>query len=599
MKKIETTAIALCGMVIASVLCLGMAPTAVRATVLPPVNISKLAGFQAETTIAIDPTNTNRMFAASNIGTGNGMFAAYSTDGGVTWAYTDPVDKVIGDGAGTADNVPLACCDPVAVFDRFGNLYLAYLSSGIAVRVVVSTNGGQSFTGTNFADVDYANINVKGKSTFSVSEKEQKGGGDDPDDVINQSGDQPTIVTGPSFFAGEASVWISWNGGGVIRAAGTRASALGAITPFDNTFIATPVAGNFGDIEIGPLGQVLVTAQSPSSGQGPSNINVSLDPDGLGPLNFTQMPSIPLGHKPFYLTDTENFGASILVTATNVGGFDVIPAQPNRTVDAEADLSWDRTGGLYNGRVYLAYTEETAPENNDLDILVRYSNSNGATWSAPVRVNDDATTRSQFFPKIEVDQTTGGIAVAFYDARNDAGGTDGVANTEAQVFGALSFTGGTTFGINEQISPGSSRSPSFGNPNEYGDYNGLAFRNNRYFYIWADNSNSTGDNPNGTRTSPDIYTARVTVAAPTAAMVSLGGRVLTSDGRGVRNASVQLTDSTGTVRQVLTSSFGYYRFDDVSVGQTYVVAVASKRFAFTARTLTVADELTEVDFVAQ
>lgn len=587
MKNLSTARNSLC-----SILFLFVTALTVQATVLPPVNISKLTGYQGETTIAIDPTNPNRMFASSNVDGANGMFAAYSTDGGVTWAYTDPVDKVIGDG--DADNVPLACCDPVAVFDRFGNLYLAYLSSGIAVRVVVSTNGGQSFTGTNLAGEEIANIDVKGLNPKGKSEKEEKGGGDDPDDVINQSGDQPTIVVGPSFFAGEVSVWVSWNGGGVIRAAGTRASGLGAITPFDNTFISTPVAGNFGDIEIGPIGQVLVTAQNPSGGQGPSNINVSLDPDGLGPANFTQQTSIPIEDlKPFYRSVADNFGAAVLVTSTNVGGFDFIPAQPNRSVDAEADLSWDRTGGPFNGRVYLAYTQETVAENDDLEILVRYSDSNGATWSAPVRVNDDATTRSQFFPKIEVDQWSGKVAVAFYDARNSAG------NNTAQVFGAVSTNGGVSFGTNEQITTGSSNSDNFANGNDYGDYNGMAFRNNRYFYIWADNSNTTGDNPNGANTSPDLYTARVTVAGPTAASVSVSGRVLTPDGQGLRNAIVQLTSPNGSVFQVRTSTFGYYRFDEVLAGQTYVATVASKRFTFSPRTLSVASELFDVDFVGE
>ena len=118
---------------------------------------------------------------------------------------------------------------------------------------MVSTNGGQSFSGTNFIGEDYANIPVKGNSAKFVGELERKGGGDEDEDVINQSGDQPTIAVGPSFFAGESSVYVSWNGGGVIRVAGTRVSGLGSITPFDNTFIATPVSGNFGDIEIGPI----------------------------------------------------------------------------------------------------------------------------------------------------------------------------------------------------------------------------------------------------------------------------------------------------------------------------------------------------------
>ncbi len=84
-----------------------------------------------------------------------------------------------------------------------------------------------------------------------------------------------------------------------------------------------------------------------------------------------------------------------------------------------------------------------------------------------------------------------------------------------------------------------------------------------------------------------------------AAGVAVSGRVLTSDGAGVRNAIVTLIGTDGTTRRVMTSSFGYYRFDDVEAGQTYVVGVASKRYVFTPRTISVSDELTDLDFNAQ
>ena len=76
------------------------------------------------------------------------------------------------------------------------------------------------------------------------------------------------------------------------------------------------------------------------------------------------------------------------------------------------------------------------------------------------------------------------------------------------------------------------------------------------------------------------------------------GRVLTNDGRGLRNAIVTLTVSQGVTRRVITSSFGYYRFENVEAGQTYVMAVASKRYQFPPRVISVADELTDVDFIA-
>jgi len=86
--------------------------------------------------------------------------------------------------------------------------------------------------------------------------------------------------------------------------------------------------------------------------------------------------------------------------------------------------------------------------------------------------------------------------------------------------------------------------------------------------------------------------------APTAANVGVSGRVVTANGSGVRNALVTLTDTNGVIRSARTSSFGYYRFDDVRAGETYVASVRSKEYQFTPRTIQVSDELTGVDFIA-
>jgi hypothetical protein len=85
---------------------------------------------------------------------------------------------------------------------------------------------------------------------------------------------------------------------------------------------------------------------------------------------------------------------------------------------------------------------------------------------------------------------------------------------------------------------------------------------------------------------------------PTAAPAFLSGRVVTADGRGIRGARVTATGLDGVARTALTSTFGYYRFDDLTAGETYVVAVGSKSYRFVPRTVFLADSLTDVDFIA-
>lgn len=79
--------------------------------------------------------------------------------------------------------------------------------------------------------------------------------------------------------------------------------------------------------------------------------------------------------------------------------------------------------------------------------------------------------------------------------------------------------------------------------------------------------------------------------------VDVSGRVVTADGRGIRNAVVEMTDPHGITRSVVTSSFGYYRFEGVMVGTSYVMGVRSRQYRFVPRVVTVLDTLNNVDFV--
>jgi hypothetical protein len=89
------------------------------------------------------------------------------------------------------------------------------------------------------------------------------------------------------------------------------------------------------------------------------------------------------------------------------------------------------------------------------------------------------------------------------------------------------------------------------------------------------------------------------VLVPTAANVSISGRVVTENGRGINKARLTLMGSDGQARTALTNQFGHYRFVDVAAGQTYILSVSAKRYTFTEPTmvLNVLEELTDVNFV--
>jgi hypothetical protein len=413
------------------------------------INLSKMRGSQSEGAIAIDPTNSSRMFVVSNIDRGDGLFTARSSDGGAHWTK-----NIIADGF---DSLVPACCDPSATFDEFGNLFVGYINNDTdEVLVIRSTNAGQNFSRLDHFDGDI---------------------------------DQPTVT------AGKGSVWVTFEQDEHIFASGARVSGKGVTGTFsDPEELDGSRHGNFGDVAIGPDGQVMVTYQTPVSGRGPSSIYVNVDSDGLG---------------------SQGFGPARLVTGTNVGGFRRIPAQPAAKIDAESGLAYDRSGGPFDGRVYLVYTIASSTSSDNTDIRVRFSDDDGGSWSSARKVNTDRTKSSQFLPRIAVDQTSGNVAFAWYDSRKDngrgSGSTNSRTNDDAQVWAtaARPTANGLAFAKNFQVSAGTFNADRANNAIDLGDYIGLTFRSGVFWPVWADNSNSTRDNPSGRLRSLELYTAKV------------------------------------------------------------------------------------------
>lgn len=416
------------------------------------VNTSQMANYQNECAIITNPLNKLQLFSACN-NSGPGLFASRSIDGGATWIYPDPADRTIADG--DAGQGPAACCDPTLAWDNFGNLFITYLGNSGTIETLLSTDGGATFT--NLATFGPASV------------------------------DQPTVAVG----AGQ--VWIVWNQSGQMVARGAAVTGPGTVGTF-NALQTIPGTTDcsFGDIAISPGGAVCQTCQTPTAGEGPGTILVNTDLDGLGPGNFA---------------------AAVTATTTNVGGFDFIPIQNVRSVDAEAGLAYDRyPESLHFGRLYLVYTEEVVNESNNTDIMVRFSDDNGLTWSASIRVNDDPALpiRSQFLPRISSNPLSGNIAVCWHDCRNSA------TNNAMQLFATMATPTGAVpaFFANTQIgdaqSTGTGSSPPAAGTLDiqFGDYAGLTYFQGAVNSIWADNSNSTGDNPDAARF--DAYTERFT-----------------------------------------------------------------------------------------
>jgi hypothetical protein len=414
-----------------------------------------MPGNEAEDAIAVNPTNPANVVAMSTLpDVPAGLAVGVSFNSGHTWTRS-----VIGR---AGDPLGEICCDQQLAWDHFGNLWMTYLVNNNGdVLVALSTDGGRTFR--------------------------------EVEDLVTKFGDQPSIAVGSN------SVWVSFTAspGNQIQAFGARVTGLGQFGSFSAPEnVPSPGSnGDYGDTAVGPAGQVMVTYQNSTNGQGGADIYTAVDPDGLGSAGFNR---------------------PVLVAHSHVGGFDYIAAQPDRSIDAEANLAWDRSGGAHNGRVYLVWTDENPNESDNTDIELQYSDNNGATWSHAVRVNDDNTVNSQYDPSIALDQSTGKLALSWYDTRSDlgtggSGDTNGIPNDDFQIWATYSTNGGASFARNFQVSRGTSNAVDANSSFDVGDYTHAAFVGGSFWPAWSDNSNSTGNNPNGTLHQLDLYTAKVTI----------------------------------------------------------------------------------------
>lgn len=97
----------------------------------------------------------------------------------------------------------------------------------------------------------------------------------------------------------------------------------------------------------------------------------------------------------------------------------------------------DASNGPHRGTIYVNWIDA---RNGDPDVFVMRSADSGKTWSAPVRVNDDAVGNGavQFFTWMAVDPSDGSVNVLFYDRRGRTGTRSGLTL-------ARSTDGGRTF----------------------------------------------------------------------------------------------------------------------------------------------------------
>jgi serine protease AprX len=95
-----------------------------------------------------------------------------------------------------------------------------------------------------------------------------------------------------------------------------------------------------------------------------------------------------------------------------------------------------------------------------------------------------------------------------------------------------------------------------------------------------------------------LVVSGVSVLAPTAANVSVSGRVLDPYRVGIRGAVVTITDSSGTELRTQSNNFGNFTIRDVPAGRSYVVSASHRKFIFDPASvaISVEDDVAGLEF---
>src|SRR5262245_54394367 len=131
--------------------------------------------------------------------------------------------------------------------------------------------------------------------------------------------------------------------------------------------------------------------------------------------------------------------------------------------------------------------------NDDMNVYIARSTDQGATWSAPIRVDHGPDGSHAFFPTASIDDHTGCIVVNWYDSRRAL--TNAGGNFLLDVFQTISNDGGLTFDAETRIND-TAFDPDLGATDRFpptgtlriGEYIGVALANGVAHSVWTGNT---------------------------------------------------------------------------------------------------------------
>ncbi|MBK8382027.1 MAG: sialidase family protein [Ignavibacteria bacterium] len=394
--------------------------------------LPRAGSYQSEVIICRHPLNPLIMFGSSNAINNTGtLFISegvyVTTNGGVNWFGSDTLQGApIGNHGG----------DPGPTIDKNGVIimsHLGYSTSGMFANY--SSNNGATWS-----------------STYTIASGSQDKNFATTDDAPSSPYYGRSYVVWSLFSVSNPPIAISYTANG-----GVSWSAAAQIN--------TSVAGHYSqgcDARVGPNGEVYVVWAAPNT----AAANVE---DFAG------------------FAKSVNGGVTWTVTnnAYDMNGIrGSFPTKNNIRTNGFTRIDVDRSGGPRNGWIYVVASEKNlAPAGSDPDVVLHKSTDGGVSWSAGVRVNQDALNNGkyQFFPAIRVDEI-GGVNIVYYDDRN-------TASDSSEIYMSRSIDGGTTFTdllVSDHRFQPKTISVSGLATGYMGDYIGVTSGNGKIWPLWMD-----------------------------------------------------------------------------------------------------------------
>lgn len=489
----------------------------------------RISGLQtvarSESDIRVNYWNTQQIIAGSNNIGGSGQQGMYwSSNGGATWGQTS-----LGLQTGDAFH-----SDPTVDWTSDGTAWSTTIginssATQLRMRAYKSTNGGQTWTFDN---------------TFS----------------------------GSQTSADKQIMWVDHS----------------ASSPFkDNIYVCWHNGlPQFVNRRTGPGGAWGTPLQISGAESTGTAIGCDIKTNSSGDV-FAFWPTT--GNRRILVAKSTNGGVSYgtpVIIATTFDSFDIgVPSFNSRRILIYASGGAYRTATKDN--VYVAWTDLTGatgctsaanePGSNVASTCktrIKFSRSTdgGATWSAPVMINNQASLNDQFNPWMVVDETNGQLAIIYYDTVADAG------RKKTHVYYQASFDDGATWSSPLQVTTAQTDETVAGadSGNQYGDYNSLSGIAGTFFPSWTDRRNAARE---------EIWTAAVQEGPPCVPPSAPTGLAASAAGQNQINLSwnavagateyriYRATTSGGPYSQVGTSATTSFSNTGLTCNTTYFYVV--------------------------